>query len=130
MKEGEVNQDLRIRTKHFALRIIRLYSALPKKTVAQVIGKQMLRSGTSVGANYCEAYRARSNAEFIAKLGICRQELEETFYWQELLVESGIMPTEKLTALLNETDQLIAIFTTIIKKGRRTKEEGRRIRNS
>ncbi len=80
--------DLRKRTKHFALRIIKLYSALPKTTEAQVIGKQFLRSGTSVGANYREAYRA----------------------------ESGVMPENKLASLLDETNQLIAIFTTTVKK--------------
>lgn len=120
MKEARANQDLRVRTKEFALRIINLYSALPKTAVAQVIGKQVLRSGTSVGANYREAYRARSNAEFVAKMGVCRQELEETAYWLELLLESGIAPETKLSALINETDQLTAIFTTIIKK----KEQG------
>lgn len=115
--------DLRERTKTFALRIIKLYAALPKTTEAQVLGKQLIRSGTSVGANYREAYRARSDAEFIAKMGDCRKELDETLYWLELLVESTIMPTEKLSALLDETNQLLAIFTTIIKK--RTNYEGR-----
>lgn len=116
-KEGSMpEQDLRKRTKAFALRIINLYVALPKTIEAQVLGKQLLRSGTSVGANYREAYRARLDAEFIAKLGDCLRELDETTYWLELLIESSIMPTEKLSALLDETDQLIAIFTTIVKK--------------
>jgi four helix bundle protein len=74
------NQDLRNRTKNFALRIIKLYVSLPRLAVAQTLGKQLLRSGTSVGANYREAYRARSNAEFISKLGDCLKELEKTAY--------------------------------------------------
>ena len=108
--------DLRERTKQFALRIIRLYGALPKAIEAQIIGKQALRSGTSVGANYREAFRGRSDAEFIAKMGDCLKELEETAYWLELLVEGNLIPAEKLVALQDETNQLTAIFVTIIKK--------------
>jgi four helix bundle protein len=78
-------KDLKVRTKRFALDVIGMYSALPKTTVAQVIGKQVLRSGTSVGANYREAYRGRSTAEFIAKMGDCLKELDESVYWFELL---------------------------------------------
>jgi four helix bundle protein len=115
---GMAEYDLRKRTKEFALRIIKLYSAMPKTTEAQVIGKQFLRSGTSVGANYREAYRARSDAEFVAKLGDCLKELDETTYWLELVIDSEIMPENKLTSLLDETNQLIAIFTTIVKKKR------------
>src|SRR5689334_14327084 len=84
-------RDLRIRTKKFALRIIRLYASLPKTTEAQVIGKQVLRSGTSPGAHYCEAMRARSVAEFISKIEGALQELEETIYWLELLIEAEIV---------------------------------------
>lgn len=108
--------DLRKRTKLLALRVIRLYGALPTGMVAHTLGKQLLRSGTSVGANYREAYRARSDAEFIAKMGDCLRELDETAYWLELLVESDTIPKQKLAPLMDETDQLIAIFTTIIKK--------------
>jgi four helix bundle protein len=111
-----VSQDLRGRTKELALRIVRMYAALPNITVAQVLGKQLLRSGTSIGANYREAYRARSDAEFVAKMGLCRQELEESAYWLELLAESDTIPANKLSALQDEVDQLTAIFTTIIKK--------------
>ena len=116
MKDEEKPQDLRVRTKQFAIRIIKLYGALPKRIEAQVIGKQVLRSGTSVGANYREAFRARSNSEFIAKLGICLQELDETAYWLELLEEAEIVKPALLVDLHDETDQLIAIFTTISKK--------------
>ena len=109
-------RDLRDRTKSFALRVIRLFTALPRRTEAQVIGKQVLRSGTSVGANYREAYRARSTAEFIAKVGDCLKELEETAYWLELITESGIFPADRINPLADECNQLIAIFTTISKK--------------
>ena len=111
-------KDLRLRTKEFALRIIRMFGALPKTTEAQILGKQVLRSGTSVGANYREAYRSRSKAEFIAKAGDCLREIEETAYWLELLVEGGIIPAEKLAPLRQETDELIAIFVTIVKKAK------------
>jgi four helix bundle protein len=111
-----MENDLRERTTHFALRVIRLYASLPQSAAAQVIGKQMLRSGTSVGANYREAYRARSDAEYIAKMGLCVQELDETTYWFELLLKADIVLPNKLSALQDEADQLIAIFTTVIKK--------------
>ena len=113
---GEENKDLRPRTKAFALRIIRMYCKFAKSdTVAQVLGKQVLRSGTSVGANYREAYRSRSKLEFVSKMGDCLKELEETQYWLELLVDSGCVTLAKMTPLLNETNELIAIFVTIKK---------------
>ncbi|MDP2178265.1 four helix bundle protein [Methylicorpusculum sp.] len=124
MKEdvGIKKEDLRERTKQFALRILRLYSALPKQTVAQVLGKQLLRSGTSIGANYREAYRARSKAEFIAKTGICLGEAEETAYWLELLAEGGVIAPSKLTELMDECDQLIAILVTILNRAKQKEE--------
>jgi four helix bundle protein len=109
-------QDLGERTKAFALRIIRLYSSLPKTTEGQVMGKQMLRSGTSVGAHYREARRAKSDADFVNKIEGALQELDETGYWLELLGESGIVKTERLKPLLDETEELIAIFVTMTKK--------------
>jgi four helix bundle protein len=116
---SDQRRDLKERTKIFALRIIRMYSALPKSdVVAQVLGKQVLRSGTSVGANYREASRGRSKAEFASKIGDCLKEIEETEYWLELLVHSGCMSAPKLAALLDETRQLIAIFTTISKRSK------------
>jgi four helix bundle protein len=115
MKNGE---DLKVRTKKYARRIIRLFLALPKNSVTQVLGKQMLRSGTSVGANYCEANRARSKAEFIAKIGDCLREIDETAYWLELLVDEKFVTSEKLANLLDETDQLTAIFVTILKNAK------------
>ena len=114
--EEQLPLDLKVRTKQFALRIIRLYTSLPKTTEAQVIGKQVLRSGTSVGAQYREAQRAKSDADFINKVEGSLQELDETGYWLELLKDSGIFSAEKLSPLLKETDELIAIFVTIVKK--------------
>ena len=108
-------QDLRARTKNFALRIIRLYASLPKTTEAQVIGKQALRSGTSVGAQYREANRARSTAEFISKIEGALQELDETAYWLELLGDGGIVPESRLADLKNETEELTAIFVASAK---------------
>jgi four helix bundle protein len=110
--------DLRERTKEFALRIIRTFSGLPKTAEAQVIGKQLLRSGTSVGANYREAYRGRSKAEFVAKCGDSLRELEETAYWLELLVDGKMVSPEKLSAVRQECDELIAIFVTILKRSK------------
>jgi four helix bundle protein len=115
---GEV-ENLISRTKKFALRVIRLYSSLPKQTLAQVLGKQVLRSGTSVGANYREAFRARSSAEFLAKMGECVKELEETSYWLELLVDTNLIATERLCLLQDECNQLISIFESIIKSKKR-----------
>ena len=115
----EKPQDLKPRPKAFALRVIRMYSKLPKNdTVAQVLGKQVLRSGTSVGANYREASRGRSKSEFISKIGDCLKEIEETEYWLELIVDSGCISTAKMASLLDESRQLIAIFTTINKRSK------------
>jgi four helix bundle protein len=119
--------DLRLRTKSFALRIIRMYQSIPKTGEGRVMGNQVLRSGTSVGANYREAYRARSDAEFIAKIGDCLRELDETAYWLELLEESHVLAATKLTDLKTECDELIAIFTTIVKK---KKASSKKIPNS
>ena len=110
------DRDLRERTKGFAMRFVRMYSALPKSTEAQVLGKQVLRSGTSVGANYREACRGRSKAEFIAKVGDCLKELDESSYWFELLEETGVVASVALEPLQKECNELLAIFTTIAKK--------------
>ena len=95
-----------------------MFSTLPKTTEAQVLGKQVLRSGTSIGANYREAFRGRSKAEFIAKCGDCLREIEETAYWLELLVEAGIISADTLAPLRQECDELTAIFVTIIKRSK------------
>ena len=116
---SEEPQDLKPRTKAFALRVIRMYSKLPRNdVVAQVLGKQVLRSGTSVGANYREASRGRTKAEFVSKIGDCLKEIEETEYWLELLTDSGCVSAPKMVDLLDETRQLIAIFTTIDKRSK------------
>jgi len=112
---GRMKGDLRERTKKFALRIVRLFTALPRRTEAQVIGRQLLRSGTSVGAHYREAQRAKSVADFISKLEGALQELDETSYWLELLEDSKIVTVERLRNLRNECDQLTAILVTIVK---------------
>jgi four helix bundle protein len=112
----KADNDLRDRTKRFALDIIRMFTSLPKTAEAAVLGKQVLRSGTSIGANYREAYRSRSRAEFIAKAGDCLKELEETAYWLELLVESHIVDEMHMADRRKECDELTAIFVTIINK--------------
>jgi four helix bundle protein len=112
-------QDLRKRVKAYAVRIIKLYSALPKHTVAQVIGKQLLRSGTSVGAQFCEGHRAKSKADFVSKNQGSLQELEETLYWLELLIDAEIIGSKRLEALFKETNELTAILTSIVKRNQR-----------
>lgn len=113
---NDTPQDLRSRTSDFALRIIRLYSSLPKSTEAQVLGKQVLRSGTSIGAHYREGHRAKSDADIVNKFQTALQELDETEYWLDLLVKAEIVPSAKVESLIKETNELIAIFTTIVTK--------------
>jgi four helix bundle protein len=108
-----MDRDLAQRTKQFALRVIKMFTALPKTDVARVLGRQALRAGTSIGANYREASRARSKAEFVSKTGDCLREAEEAEYWLELLVDSGAVRLEKMAALLAEARELIAILTVI-----------------
>jgi four helix bundle protein len=111
-----MGEDLKVRTKDFAVRIIRLYAALPKSTEAQVVGKQILRCGTSIGAQYRESQYAKSDADFISKVEGALQELEETEYWLELLEEMELFSPEKLKSIRQETGELKAIFITIAKK--------------
>src|SRR5436309_14239397 len=107
---------LKQRTKSFALRVVRLYVALPKRTEAQVLGKQLLRSGTSVGAHYREAQRAKSDADFINKIEGALQELEETSYWLDLLVGAEIISEKRLSNLIHESEELISILVTMTRK--------------
>ncbi len=109
------NQGILDRAKAFALRIIRLYSALPQTTEAQVLGRQILRSGTSVGAQLREGKRSRSDAEMISKTEGALQEIEETMYWLELMADSGIVKAELLSGLMKEADELTAILVTSAK---------------
>jgi four helix bundle protein len=109
--------ELRGRTKQFALRIIRLYRALNQRDgVAQVIGRQMIRSGTSVAAHYREACRAKSNSDFINKLEGALQELDETALWLELLTDSDTMKSVRIQPLQHEVEELISIFVTMTRK--------------
>jgi len=101
---------LQERTKRFAVRIVRLFRSLPAAEDARVIGRQLLRSGTSVAANYRAVCRARSKAEFIAKLGVVVEETDEAVFWLELLMEAGIVKRAELDELLAETNELLAIF--------------------
>jgi four helix bundle protein len=103
-------EDLKDRTKRFALQIVKLYAALPKTAVGDVLGKQLLRSGTSVGAQYREAARARSTAEFVSKIECCLQELDKTTYRLELLAESKMVASVRLQSLRTEGDELIRIL--------------------
>jgi len=116
-------RDLKERTRAFGLTVVRLYSSLPKATVAQVLGKQLLRSGTSVGAHYREAQRAKSTADFINKVEGALQELEETGYWLELIGDAEILPSGRLRPVTVEVEELTAILVTIVKsaKSRRLK---------
>jgi four helix bundle protein len=116
LKDESPPKDLKIRTRQFALRILRLYSMLPKTVEAQVLGTQMLRSGTSVGAHYREGIRSRSRAEFVAKIEGGLQELEETSYWLELLCDAKIVQSDQLLDLQREVEELLAIFVSISKK--------------
>lgn len=123
MNEEERPRDLRERTEEYALRTIRMYASLPKSDrVAQVLGDQVLRSGTSVGANYREACRARSKAEFVAKMGDCLKELDESDYWLLLLVKSGVVAADRMNPLIAETNELLAIFTTSIRTAKERRE--------
>lgn len=111
--------DLKKRTKQFALRVIRLIKALPNNQIGRVIGNQLLRSATSVGANYRAACRGRSKAEFVAKVGIVIEEADEALYWMELIVEAGLLPEDRLDDLMREADELIAIMTASVKTARK-----------
>ena len=112
MKMGDPSkpEELRARTKKFALRIIRLFRSLPRATEAQILGRQVLRSGTSVAANYRAVCRARSRPEFISKIGTVVEEADETVFWLELLVDATIVPDGRLQPLLIEANELLAIF--------------------
>lgn len=112
---SEFQETMKKRTKEFAVRIIKLTEALPNKKVCWDLGRQLLRSGTSVGANYRAACRARSVAEFRAKLGIVEEEADETLYWMELLIEAGIIKPDRLTALMTEAEDILRITVSAIK---------------
>ena len=121
--------DLRQRTKKFALRVIRLVESLPKTDTGRTLGRQLLRAGTSVGANYRSAARARSPADFIAKMGLVEEEADEVSYRIELLVESGMIKKEKLGPLMREAHELAAICVASAKTARKRRHEKRERRS-
>jgi len=107
--------ELKTRTKRYAIRIVRLYRSLPRSTDAQVLGKQLLRSGTSVAANYRAACRSRSKAEFISKMSVVLEEADESAFWLELMSETNTLPSTCTQDLLKETNELAAIFGASIR---------------
>ncbi len=109
------------RTKAYALRVIKAVQALPRDEVAGILGRQLLRAGTSVGANYRAACRAKSTADFLNKLKIVEEECDESLYWMELLVESGLLPLRRLEALAREGDEILSITVSAIKSTRATR---------
>ena len=111
--------ELKERTKAFALRVIRAVESLPRSRTAEVIARQLLRSGTSVGANYRAACRARSKADFIAKMSIVLEEADESVYWMELLVQAGLVSQRRIASLLDEANQLVAIAVSSINTARK-----------
>ncbi len=115
------SQDLGERTFAFAVRVVRLVEALPKSEAARAIGRQLLRSATSVGANYRAARRSRSRAEFVSKLGIVEEECDESIYWIELLVATAVLSRKRVELLLVEAQELLAIIVTSIKTARKNK---------
>ena len=115
------NEELRERTKQFAIRVIRLFRALPNVTDAQIMGKQLLRCGTSVGANYHAVCRSRSKAEFIARLGVVAEEADESLFWLELIEETKVLNPKLLEEILKEAKALSAIFSASLKTARGNK---------
>jgi len=111
-------EDLKKRTKAFALRVIKLADTLPRERSADIMGRQLLRCATSVGANYRSACRAKSIADFIAKMTIVEEEADESLYWMELLVESNLVPQEELTGLMKEADEIVSIIVASVKTAR------------
>ena len=116
-------EELKERTKRFSLQVIKFVGALPNTKVADVLGRQLLRSATSVGANYRAACRARSQADFISKIGVVEEEADESAYWIELLIETKMVNDSVVKSLLAEASELTAIFTA----SGRTAKRGRRI---
>jgi len=116
-------KDLKGRTKLFALRVMKLVDALPKSTTGRAIGNQIIRSGTSVGANYRAACRGRSKAEFTAKLGTVAEEADETCFWLELIMEGCLIPRPQVEPLYKEADERTAIFTTAVRSAKKGKSQ-------
>lgn len=115
------HENLRQRTKKFAFEIIKLVENLPKNNIGNVLGKQVLRSGTSVGANYRSACRSRSKADFISKMGIVEEEADETLYWLELLLETGLKKQNDINYLMSEANEIVSIAVSSIKTAKENK---------
>ena len=115
-------EELKKRTKEFAIRIIKLVNLLPKNSIGHTIGNQLLRAGTSVGANYRAACRAKSNRDFIYKINIVEEEADETMFWLELIIETELLPKSRINSLLNEANELTAIFTATGKTSKTKKK--------
>ncbi len=117
-----MNKDeMKLRTKQYALRIIKLVEKLPRTRTSEVIGRQLLRSGTSVGANYRSACRAKSRADFISKMGTVEEEADESIYWMELLAETGLINLDEISDLLDEGNQIVAITISSIRTTKKNK---------
>ena len=121
MNELDRAKELQKRTQRFAVEIIRFTSQLPKTDAARVIGRQFLRSGTSVAANYRAACRARSRSEFIAKVGVVVEEADETSFWLDLLVESNLSPAKSVERIRNECSELLKIFSSSLATAKRNR---------
>jgi four helix bundle protein len=119
-------EQLRERAKQFAIRVVRLFRSLPKTEEARIIGKQALRSGTSVAANYRAVCRARSKAEFVARIGIVVEEADEAVFWLELLVETGVVSQTRMDGLLAEANELLAIFAALQRTAKRRNDSLRK----
>jgi four helix bundle protein len=108
-------EEFKRRTKQLALRVIRLIETLPQTRTAEVVSKQLLRSATSVGANYRSACRGKSTADVIAKLSLVEEEADESLYWMEIIIEAGLVPSKKLRDLMSETNEIVAMIVASIK---------------
>ena len=121
MEADNSQPQLKPRTKQFAIRTIRLVEALPATRTADVIGRQLLRSALSAGSNYRSACRARSRADFVSKMGIVEEEIDECLYWMEMLIESSAMKQERLEPLMSEAGEIAAMVVASIKTARRNR---------
>jgi four helix bundle protein len=119
MQQATNSQTFQDRTKRFAMQVIRCCHTIPRNEESRIVCRQLLRSATSVAANYRAVCRARSSADFISKMGIVLEEADESLFWLELLMESGIAPREKLRPLLEESDELVSIFVASLRTAKR-----------
>jgi four helix bundle protein len=120
MRNETEQRDLKERTRAYALRVVRLVGSLPRTMIAEVMGRQLLRAGTAVGANYRAACRARSRAEFVAKMGLVEEEADESLYWMELIVDAGLVDKRRVAELMAEGDEILSIIIASIRTARST----------